>query len=97
MHKTKFANRIYALNKELVALYLAKVISAHYKHCGNANFLTFNHYCNLLLVNASKRQELYEDVDRVMLKKYQLFFAHLQLDTPIFIVDLTVPLDKQSY
>lgn len=71
---------------------LANLIFIHYKYFKNISFDTFNQYCNSYstkIYNQKERIKLYDRVNEVLQKKYKLFFAHINLDDSIYLIDVS--------
>lgn len=80
------------MKKYLIEL-LAAEINLYYKYYKNKNFESFEQYCNSF--NSSfeftenEMLDIYHKVDTIMQEKYELFFAHYELENPIYLVDIS--------
>ena len=81
------------LLKEQLAELLAAQIYLYYTYYKNKKFESFEQYCNsynaFFLFNKKETLELYHKVDSIIEEKYNLFFAHYELDEPIYLVDIS--------
>lgn len=76
--------------KDTLALCLAKLIRLHYKYYKNKEFNTFKQYCNSYtyfdILSEDEILKLYHVVNGIMEQEYNLFFAHYELDKPIYLM-----------
>ena len=79
--------------KDTLAICLARLIRLHYTYYKNKKFDTFDQYCNgytsFTILSEKEKLELYHTVDKIIEQEYNLFFAHYELDKPIYLVDIS--------
>lgn len=81
------------LHRSYLIQLLTDLIKLHYKYYKNEEFDTFEQYLNgyktLFLVNSEEEKlKLYREIDDVLLNKYELFFAHYELEEPIYLISV---------
>ncbi len=81
------------VQKSYLISYLADMIRIHYKYLKNKDFDTFNQYLNscngiISIKSIEERIMIYREVDDVIMRKYKLFFAHYELEEPIYLVSV---------
>ena len=81
------------LQRSYLISLLANLIRLHYKYYKNEEFDTFEQYLNgyktLYLVESKEEKlKLYREIDDVLLNKYELFFAHYELNEPIHCISV---------
>lgn len=78
--------------RKYLVMYLSEIIKLHYKYFKNEKSKTIQQYINSGFCNKKYSKEEIEDifreVDNMLEKKYGLFFAHYDLDKPIYIIDV---------
>lgn len=88
-----YLNDANELLKEHLAELLAAEIHLYYTYYENKKFESFEQYCNsynsFFILNKKEKLELYHKVDSIMEEKYDLFFAHYELEKPIYLVDVS--------
>lgn len=79
--------------RKCLIIYLSKIIKLHFKYFENEEFETFQQYINSGICNKKYSKEgkeaIFREVDNILEKKYGLFFAHYDLDKPVYIIDVT--------
>lgn len=79
--------------KEELTRTLARLIVLHYKYYKNNEADTFEQYCNsfnsIIILTDEEQVELYHNVDSIIERENNLFFAHYELDKPIHLVDVS--------
>lgn len=85
-------------HKKWIAEYLAKVIEIEHRIYGNENTNSYNAVYNgctdVINYGNEEMEEIYDMVDKILEEKYQLIFAHKELDKPVYLVDLSEDVSK---
>lgn len=80
------------IQKRYIVMYLSIVIDLHYKYYKNEKFETIQQYFNsvsTIKYSDKEKQEIFREVDSLLEKRYDLFFAHHDWDKPIYLVDMS--------
>lgn len=81
------------IQRKYLVMYLSIIIDLHYKHYKNEEFDTFKQYMNGGLGNIKYSKEeteaIFREVDKLLERRYGLFFAHYDLNKPIYLVDVS--------
>lgn len=76
-----------------IANFIADMIYTHYKYLKNKDFETYEQMYNssMQVINYDKdiQNEIYKKVDSILEEKYDLFFAHNDKSSPIYLVDIS--------
>ena len=80
------------IQRKYLVKYLSIIIDLHYKYFKNEKFDTFQQYINSGFGNIKYSREevkaIFREVDSLLERKHGLFFAHYDLEKPIYLVDV---------
>ena len=91
-----FDNTLCSIRKRLFKKwfipYVAEVIQLDYKVYGNKNSKSYNNILDICLNNiqltSEEQEEIFDEIDYLLTRKYDLMIANASKDEKLYIVDL---------